>query len=154
MVDTSQDSLATAAEELPQLLGERIPTEAIDSAVAHLDAAASGTGANRYPARGSIASAVILTKCQCTVTNDKTFKGDVWGLATPGGGALIGDVYTDNIDALYANTTAFTLIATPVYTTFIFQDRNGATLGSFQAGSISTVIHPPRRRCGILALIG
>ncbi len=95
--------------------------------------------ASSYPANGSVASLVIYTKCQCVIKGGKTFDGSAWGIALPGGGALIGDVYTDNLDALYARTTSFALVATPVYTSFIFTDDDANVLGSFQAGAVSTV---------------
>jgi hypothetical protein len=78
-------------------------------------------------------------KCQCNITNGKSFNGTSWGIAFPGGGALFGDVYTDNIALLYSNTTNFAFTATPLYTAFYFKDANGNVLGHFQAGSVSTV---------------
>jgi hypothetical protein len=111
-----------------------------DEVIASVGAKLSSAALTSYPANGSIASIVIWMKCQCTVKNGgKTFNGNSWGIAFPGGGALIGDVYTDDINALYANTVSFALTATPVYTAFYFFDKNHNSLGSFQAGSVSTV---------------
>jgi hypothetical protein len=92
-----------------------------------------------YAANGSIASLIIYQKCQCQVSGGKTFNGSSWGFAIPGGGALIGTVYTDDINRLYSQTTNFAVYATPVYTAFYFYDGPGNLLGHFQAGSISTV---------------
>ncbi len=96
-------------------------------------------GATAYPATGSVASIVIWMRWQVQVTKGKQFNGDSWGIAFPGGGALFGDVYTDDIGALYANTATFAFTATPVYTALYFYDSNHNLLGSFQAGSVSTV---------------
>ncbi len=122
------------AQEYASLVEGKVPQNTINSGVQVLAAQTTA-----YPANGSIASMIIYMKCQCTIKGGKTFDGDAWGISIPGGGALMGDVYTDNINALYANTTNFDLIATSVYTTFIFKDKNGNVLGSFQAGSVSTV---------------
>ena len=92
-----------------------------------------------YPAHGSIASLILYEKVQVVVDNGKTFDGNAWGVATPGGGALFGNVYTDDINALYSKTETFMIIGTPVYLTVIFFDKDHHALGSFQAGGISTV---------------
>ncbi len=128
------------ASDFRKLLADHLPQEAIDNAVAHLERAPQAAATTAYPANGSVASLIVYTKCQCTILNGgKTFDGSAWGVTFPGGGALKGDVYTDDINTLYAKTSSFTLVATPVYTSFIFMDDSGNTLGSFQAGSISTV---------------
>jgi hypothetical protein len=130
----------TIAGDLRELLAGHRPQEVIDSAVAHFSSASETAATTAYPANGSVASLIVYTKCQCTIKNGgKTFNGSAWGVTFPGGGALMGDVYTDDINKLYAQTSSFTLVATPVYTTFIFTDSNGNTLGSFQAGAVSTV---------------
>jgi hypothetical protein len=95
--------------------------------------------ATSYPANGSIASIVFWTQVSCDVTGGKSFLGKAWGIGTPGGGALIGDVYTDDINKLYADTTDFIVTPLPVYTAIYFKDKNGSLLGHFQAGSVSTV---------------
>jgi hypothetical protein len=132
--ETATVSGEQISNDVSSLLQGKVQQSAIDSSVQVL---ASTTTA--YPATGSVASLIFYMKCQCTITGGKTFNGSAWGISFPGGGALFGDVYTSDINALYANTVSFTLVCTPVYTTFIFNDVNGNALGSFQAGSISTV---------------
>jgi hypothetical protein len=124
------------ADDLKTILKGKID----DSTIANILKGVPEASNTAYPATGSVASLVFYVKCQCTITGGKTFNGSIWGLAFPGGGALFGDVYTDNISALYANTTSFVLTATPVYTAFYFNDKYGNGLGSFQAGSVSTVV--------------
>ena len=133
--ETATVSGEQISKDVSSLLQGKVQQSAIDSSVQVL-AAASNTA---YGANGSIASLIFYMKCQCVVSGGKTFNGSAWGISFPGGGALMGDVYTSDINALYANTVSFTLICTLVYTTFIFNDANGNALGSFQAGSISTV---------------
>ena len=133
--ETATVSGEQISQDLSSLLQGKVHQDAINSSVQVL----SSSSNTSYGAKGSIASLVIWMKCQCTVTGGKTFDGSAWGISVPGGGALFGDVYTSDINALYANTVSFTLVCTPVYTTFIFNDVHGNALGSFQAGSISTV---------------
>lgn len=100
--------------------------------------AVEAVAATAYPATGSVASVVFWMKWQVQCQG-KTFNGDSWGIAFPGGGALFGDVYTDNLNALFANTRSFAFTATPVYTAVYFFDGSSNLLGTFQAGSVSTV---------------
>ncbi|WP_371682978.1 VapA/VapB family virulence-associated protein [Flavobacterium sp. H122] len=94
-----------------------------------------------YPARGSVASFMFYLQFQIEIQNGgKTFNGKAGGLTTPGGGALYGDVYTDDINRLYANTVSFQFNCTPVYTSLLFFDGNSNLLGHFQSGSVSTVL--------------
>jgi Rhodococcus equi virulence-associated protein len=132
--ETATVSGEQISKDVSSLLQGKVQQSSIDSSVQVL--ASSNTA---YGANGSIASLIFYMKCQCTINGGKTFNGSAWGVSFPGGGALFGDVYTSDINALYANTVSFTLVCTPVYTTFIFNDVNGNALGSFQAGSISTV---------------
>jgi hypothetical protein len=93
-----------------------------------------------YPAHGAIVSMIFYLKVQVTVDEDQEeFNGSCGGAATPGGGALIGNVYTDDLAALYANTTTIELNATSVYTSVLFFDDDSNLLGNFEAGAISTV---------------
>lgn len=108
---------------------------------AQLDAAAAAitTATQRYPATGSVASLIFYLKWQVTVTGGKRFNGNSGGVASPGGGALIGDVYTDDIQRLYRDTRSFQFTATPVYVSLIFFDGSSRVLGTFQAGAVSIV---------------
>ena len=124
MIDVDRDQIAT---DFKTMFAGTLPPETIDGAVAHL-ANAPQVAATAYPANGSIASLVIYAKCQCTITGGKTFDGSVWGVSFPGGGALFGNVYTDDINTMYAKTSSFALAATPVYTSFIFMDDSGNAL--------------------------
>ncbi len=74
------------------------------------------------------------------VTGGQSFRGDAGGASTPGGGALFGNIYTDDIAALYANTVSFEFQSTPVYLSICFFDSDSHLLGTFQCGAISTVV--------------
>ena len=106
----------------------------VDKAVKSLTASATA-----YPATGSLASLVFYVKVQVQVTNGKTFDGHEYGVSSPGGGALFGDVYTSDINALYSNTDSFMVVSTPAYVSVIFFDKHHTTLGNFQSGAVSTV---------------
>lgn len=93
-----------------------------------------------YPADGSVASLMFYLQFQVTIKNGgKTFDGKAGGITTPGGGYLVGDVYTEDLDRLYAATKTFEFQATSVYTSLLFFDGDTNLLGHFQSGSVSTV---------------
>ena len=93
-----------------------------------------------YPATGSVASLIFYMKFQVQIKNGgKTFNGHAGSIGSPGGGALIGDVYTDDINRLYRDTVSFEFQATPVYLSILYFDGSSNLLGHFQAGAVSTV---------------
>ena len=124
----------TLATDLKDVLRGKVEDEKIEAAATKL-----ATTATAYSAHGSVASLIFYLKVQVVVDNGKTFDGNAWGVSFPGGGALFGDVYTDDINALYSNTVSFAITATPVYTAVYFFDSHSNLLGHFQAGSVSTV---------------
>ncbi|MCK8495194.1 VapA/VapB family virulence-associated protein [Spirosoma sp. RP8] len=125
----------TLANDLRTQLQGILEPALVDSAVNQLL-----TTTNRYPATGSVASMIFYLKFRVDVTNGKSFEGNAGGVSSPGGGALFGDVYTDDIDRLYRDTVSFQFNATPVYTNLNFFDSHSNFLGSFQSGSVSTVL--------------
>jgi hypothetical protein len=99
------------------------------------------------PAHGSIVSLVFWMQGQCIVDSPggKTFNGTAGGLATPGGGALFGDVYlvaAPTLEELYRKTDSWAFVATTAYTAFYFFDSKSTPpplLGSFQSFAVSIV---------------
>ena len=125
----------TIANDFKARYKDILDQEIINAAVNKITSATTS-----YPANGSVASFIFYLKFQVTVKNGgKTFNGNAGGISTPGGGALIGDVYTDDIARLYSETKSFEFNATPVYTSLLFFDGNSNLLGHFQAGAVSTV---------------
>jgi hypothetical protein len=113
----------------------KLGPEVLDAAVKTLQDTAT-----KKHATGSIMSLIFYL--QITVDckdDDRHFVGNVGGISTPGGGALIGDIYSDDFEKLYNNTNVIQFTATPVYTCVIFFDSESHVLGHFQAGAISTV---------------
>ena len=104
-------------------------------------ASAINSTTNGYPANGSMASLIFYVKAgvYLTAPGSKSFTGDGGGIFTPGGGAFFGTVYTDDLNALYANTVSFQVTATAVYVSVIFFDGSSRVLGTFQAGAVSTI---------------
>ncbi|MGW7366962.1 VapA/VapB family virulence-associated protein [Streptomyces sp. NPDC054841] len=96
--------------------------------------------ATRYPATGKVASAIFYTRWGVTVKNGKTFTGNAGGIGSAGGGALFGDIYTDDIDALYRDTVSFQYNATALYVNVNFFNKSHKLLGHFEAGAVSTVL--------------
>lgn len=132
------------AEDFQANFKGQMSEAALSKAVEHLQKTDEATmkAATSYSANGSLASLVFYVKAQCVIDGGKTFNGSAWGVSFPGGGALFGDVYLNgasSLNELYSQTTKFTFTATPVYTAFYFLDHNSNLLGSFQAGSVSTV---------------
>ena len=122
----AQDFAAYAKGKLPQ--------PQIDSITKSLMAET-----NSYPATGSVASLIFYLKFQVQVKGGETFNGNAGGIASPGGGALFGDIYTDNLANLYANTVSFSFQGTPVYLSIQFFDSHSNLLGHLQAGAVSIV---------------
>jgi hypothetical protein len=122
------------AHDFAQAASGRLPADKLDAAVHAILAAAQ-----KIPATGNLVGAIFYVKPQVTVTNGKTFNGNGGGIFTPGGGALFGDVYTDDLNRLYAKTVSFQITSTPVYCSIVFFDSDSNALGSFQSGGISTV---------------
>jgi virulence-associated protein len=122
------------AHDFITAMHDKLDQEVIDSNVRALSAQTAS-----QPATGAVSSMVFYLKFGVTVTNGKSFNGNAGGVSTPGGGALFGDVYTDNLDALYDRTVSFEFQATPVYLSILFFDDNSNLLGHFQSGAVSTV---------------
>jgi hypothetical protein len=124
------------ASDFKQNMSEIMEPAKLDAAVAHLSSPASS-----FPANGSVVSLVLYLQVQVTITGsgNKQFNGKAAGLSFPGGGVLIGDVYTKDLTRMYRDTVSFQLTATPVYCSVVFFDANNNILGSFQAGAISIV---------------
>lgn len=113
----------------------KLEQDKVDAAVVALKAADTS-----YPANGSVASFMFYLQFQVSIKDGgKRFDGKAGGITTPGGGALFGDVYTDDLNRLYAATKSFEFQATSVYTSLLFFDGNSNLLGHFQSGSVSTV---------------
>jgi hypothetical protein len=122
------------AQEFATRAKGKLAQPQIDSIVKSISATTAS-----YPATGSVASFIFYLKFQVTIKGGETFNGNAGGLSTPGGGALFGDVYTDNLTNLYANTVSFEFQGTPVYLSILFFDSSSNLLGHFQAGAVSTV---------------
>jgi hypothetical protein len=123
------------ADEFVRHAQGKLEQDKVDAAVAALKAADTS-----YPANGSVASFMFYLQFQVTIKDGgKTFNGKAGGITTPGGGALWGDVYTDDLDRLYAATKSFEFQATSVYTSLLFFDGSSNLLGHFESGSVSTV---------------
>jgi hypothetical protein len=134
MSSTEVVSKDTIANDFSNRWEGKLDQEKIDGAVRTIQAAQTS-----YPAHGAIVSMIFYLKFQVTVDGGKQFNGNAGGVTTPGGGALFGDVYTEDINALYNNTVSFEFNATPVYVSLLFFDSNSTLLGHFQSGAVSTV---------------
>src|SRR6476660_1835755 len=105
------------AQEFAARAKGKLEPEKIDSITRSLVAQTTA-----YPATGSVASMIFYLKFQVNVTGGESFNGNAGGISTPGGGALFGDVYTDNLPNLYANTVSFEFQGANVYLRILFFD--------------------------------
>lgn len=96
---------------------------------------------NSYSATGSIAGGIVYVDVSVSLKDTKgEFKGHDWGPFSPGAGALFGDVYTDDLDALLKDTITNEVNAIAVYTSILFFGPNRKFLGHFQSGGVSTIL--------------
>lgn len=101
-------------------LGAKLEDAKLEAAI---NAVSSTSG--KYPASGSVASALVYNWVDITIKDGgKHFHGTAGGFSSPGGGALIGDVCTDDLEALYAHTDSFMFAAGPGATAVIFFDEH------------------------------
>ena len=127
--------LTTVAHDFRSSVHGKLEQSKVDAAVAALAAATT-----TYPANGSVASLIFYLRFKVDVKGGKSFTGNAGGITTPGGGALFGDVYTDDINKLYSNTVSFEFQGTPLYLSILFFDESSNLLGHFQSGAVSTVL--------------
>jgi Rhodococcus equi virulence-associated protein len=114
-------------------LGEKKTDEIVEKMLA-ADAA--------YATDGAIVSGVFWVEVRVNSWDgqDLQYTGEGGGVFTPGGGALVGAVYTDDLPGLLANTSRFEVNAAAAYTSIVFFDDDSNCLGSYQSGSVSTVV--------------
>ncbi len=94
-----------------------------------------------YAADGSVVSTIFYLQFELHLwSNGKTFNGKAFGWTSPGSGALWGTFYTDDIDRLMRDTKTFAVQSTAMYTAIQFIDSHDDYLGTFQGGSLSTVV--------------
>lgn len=93
-------SSQTVSDDFARAMADKLDNDLIDAAVATLNAADMGG----YAAAGGVASGIFYLRFHLSISRagGKTFDGNAGGIAAPGAGALIGTVYTNDIDALYA----------------------------------------------------
>jgi hypothetical protein len=88
---------------------------------------------------GTVISRIFYLQFQIVLEGGKTFNGKVGDIASPAGGSLVGDLYTNDLDRLYRDTVNFEFQSTSVYTSLVFFDGKGILLGHFQAGPLSSI---------------
>lgn len=132
--DQQQVDPRTVADNFARLMNGRLEQSKIDAAVETIKSTATA-----YSAHGSVASLIFYQKWQVVIDGGKTFDGHAGGLSSPGGGALFGTVYTDDINRLYRDTVSFAFESASAYTSVQFFDGNSNLLGHLQAGGLSTV---------------
>lgn len=128
-----------AAQDFTSIVQGHMPDDHIANAVSAMQAADTA-----YPiSNGSIIGGVFYVRVTAAITvNGRVynFYGNGGGLFTPGGGALMGDIYTSDAVRLVTTTVSFQVNATPVYVNVNFFDNSSNLLGSLHTGAVSTVV--------------
>jgi hypothetical protein len=119
---------------------ERIASDFRTQMEGKLDPAQIDAGAAAITAAGQSYPATLTVDDVGTwrvqVQGGKLFTGRaIKGVAGPVGG----DVYTNDIQRLYSDTTTFYYGVSPAYVTLIFFDSSYDVLGTFRAGAASLV---------------
>lgn len=127
---------ALVAREFAERMSGKLDQEKIDAGVRALTA--EGTTHS-----GNLTVASLIFWIRVTVTDDDTnrsFLGNAGGISSPGGGGGWGTIWAtdDNFDRLYGATTGFEINMAVAYTSVVFFDDDGWTLGHIQTGSFST----------------
>jgi Rhodococcus equi virulence-associated protein len=136
MSPESPVSPETVAREFPERMRGKLDDDKVEAAVTAWDAS------TKHFATGDIVSFIFYQKVHVHIQGGKHFEGNAGGLASPGGGSLVGDVYADDLETLYRDTIAFSFYASPLYVTVEFWDGNSKLLGHYQAGGLSSVGGP------------
>jgi hypothetical protein len=124
------------AEEFSERMAGKLDPGKIDAA-----ARAIRTTTPSYPATCALAGAIFYLNVQITMEQDgEVFDGDAGGFGSPGGNAMWGDVYTDDLNRLYAKTQTFELNAAAVYTSVMFFDGDSNFLGHYESGGVGTIL--------------
>lgn len=113
----------------------QLPKEKLDAAVNTIL-----NTTTKYPtSNGSVICAIFYMRFTVDCEK-KAFIGNAGGLGTVGGGALLGDIYTNDIAKLFRSTISFHFAVTPVYASLVFFDKDSVALGTFQAGAVSVCL--------------
>lgn len=94
----------------------------------------------QWAVHGVLASALVYQLLTLTVDGGEQFQGYAGGVSFPGGAAVWGTLFTDDIQRLYDQTASFQFNAVGPYLNVNFFDRHGTLLGHAQLGGVSSVI--------------
>ena len=121
------------AKELAAALQGKLPQDKLDAAVAALKAPAT-----TYPCISTIICLIFYMRVAVAITGGKSFSGNAGGICLPPGGTGGGDVYTNDINKLYADTASFALVTAAAYLHVSFFDKDHNLLGTAECGGAYT----------------
>jgi Rhodococcus equi virulence-associated protein len=112
-----------------------------DKLAAALNAITSATTA--YPAAAWFTTFLFYMHCECQITGDTPrFRGNAGGVFLPpivGVGGSFGNLFTDDKQKLYQQTTTLEVHCAAVYVGMTFWDSNSNLLGHYEAGGIGSL---------------
>ena len=112
-----------------------------DKLAAAVDAITTAT--TSYPATAWFANFFFYMHCECQITGDAArFRGNAGGIFAPplvGAGGYFGNLFTDDKQKLYQQTTTFEVHSVVAYCGMTFWDSNHNLLGHFESGGIGSL---------------
>jgi hypothetical protein len=117
------------AKDLAAALQGKLDQPKIDAAVVTLK-----SPTQVYPANATFLSFIFYFRVVVNIDGGKSFGGNAGGIAPPTGGSTAGNVFTDDLDRLYRDTTSFSFISGVVYLGVQFFDANSNLLGHYDGG--------------------
>ena len=134
LTPSHREKLIKKADEYLKSLREKYDANKITDQTASFKKEAT----NKYPAVGSFISAALYYHFWLNLKNQNNhFEGNAGGIGLPGGGAMVGDIYTDDLNRLLKDTDGFQFGTTPLYFEITFFSKQHDYLGTFQAGGIA-----------------
>lgn len=100
--------------------------------------ASASYACDKYAATAVVASRVFYLQFRIELREGRTFNGRVGDIASPGGGALTGDLYTNDFPRLCRETVKFEFQSTSAYTALRFFDATGNVLGNLKGTALSS----------------
>jgi hypothetical protein len=124
-----RDEMAAATEAA---LRGNIPDEEVTAAVTSIKSATAS-----YPAGGSFLCTFFYFRITLSCQGE-SWVGNAGGLGGVGGASTNGDIYTDDINRLFKETTSFQFNNAVVYLNVNFFNSSSQFLGSYQGGGVGT----------------
>ena len=130
---SKEQEMAASAEAW---LRGKLPNEEVDKAV---NALRSQKAADKISMGGSVICAIFYWRIHLE-GHGHYYNGNAGGIGGFGAASTNGDIYTDDINRLYAEAYSFQFNSAAVYLNVNFFNRNSQFLGHYHGGGVGTCI--------------